>query len=155
MNNDEYNPDVAGLPSVKISGPSNGLIKYLVADKTKLTGDTYQINFFTDTNPLMEFYTPYWSLKNTRTGVVLYDSSSVFNPDTTNYSGKITEGFIPRIQPLTPEFGAPVYSINGKAVITDTGKIWFGNSVGSSYGRGVSLCRSGCTNSSIFSARLV
>ena len=129
MGTNEYSPDVTGQAAAKTNGPSNGLIKYLVADKSSLTGDTYKVDFFTDTNPLDGYYTPYWSLKNTRTGVVLYDSSTVYNADTTNYLGKVTEGFIPRIQSLTPEFGSPVYSINGTAT-TDTSKLWYGPLMG-------------------------
>lgn len=133
---DEYAPDVTGLPANKTNGPSKGLIKYIVADKGSLTGDTYKVDFISDKNPLDGYYTPYWSLKNTRTGVVLDDSSAVYNSDTTNYQGKVTEGFIPRIQALTPEFGTPVYSINGVAT-TDTSKIWYGTLYGTSSDRGV------------------
>ena len=119
MGTNEYAPDVYGQPGIKNSGPSNGLIKYLVADKGSLTGDTYKIDFFSDINPLDGLYTPYWTLKNTNTGVVLYDSSRVYSADTTNYSGKVTEGFIPRIHALTPTIGIPFYLRNGK-VIADT-----------------------------------
>ena len=119
MGTNEYDPQITGQPANRTTGPSNGLIKYIVADKGSLTGDTYKINFFTDTNPLDGSYTPYWSLKNTNTGVVLYDSSRVYSADTTNYSGKVTEGFIPRIHALTPTIGIPFYRRNGK-VIADT-----------------------------------
>ena len=128
MGENEYNPSVIGQPVKKISGPSNGTIKYIVADKGSLTGDTYKVDFFTDTNPLNGPYTPYWTLTNTKTGKIIqpYDSTTVYNSDTTNYSGIVTEGFIPRIAPLTPEFGAPVLSKNGVAIdYKDTSKIWY------------------------------
>ena len=131
----EYNPDISGQPGKKTSGPSKGLIKYIIADKGSLTGDTYKVDFSSDINPLNGPYTPYWTLKNTKTGVVLYDSSTVYNSDTTNYSGKVTEGFIPRIAPLTPEFGSPVLSKNGVS-ITDTSKIWYSSLLGAG-GKGV------------------
>jgi hypothetical protein len=114
MGNDEYNPSVYGQPVIKNSGPSNGSIKYIVVDKGALTGKTYKVNFFSDTNPLDGIYTPSWTLKNAN-GVVL-DSSSVYNADTTNYSGKVIDGFIPRIEPLTPTIGIPFYVRDNKEI---------------------------------------
>jgi hypothetical protein len=117
MGTSEYDPSIYGQPVVKKSGPSNGLIKYVVVDKGALTGKTYTVDFYTDTNPLDGQYTPSWTLKNA-SGIVL-DSSKVFNADTTNYSGKVIDGFIPRIEPLTPTIGIPFYLRNNK-VIADT-----------------------------------
>jgi hypothetical protein len=117
MGTDEYDPSIYGKPVVKNSGPSNGLIKYVVIDKSSLTGQTYKVDFYSDTNPLDGLYSPSWALKNGK-GVVL-DSSNVFNPDTTNYSGKVIDGFIPRIAPLTPIIGLPYY-VRNNIEIADT-----------------------------------
>jgi len=123
MNSDEYNPVTLSTPSTKTNGPSSGSVKYVVVDQTKLTGNTYKVDFFSDTNPLDGYYNPYWSLTNTQTGKVWVDSSQVYNFDTTNYAGTPIEGFIPRIQPLIPTMGSPVYSNNG--VVYPTSKQWY------------------------------
>ena len=119
MGVDEFSPVVVGTPVKKSSGPSSGSVKYIVADQSKLTGNNYKVDFISDINPLDGIYNPYWSLTNLKTGVKLLDSMRTYNFDTTNYSGSIVEGFLPRIQPLTPVIGIPYYVRNNK-VIADT-----------------------------------
>src|ERR1035437_10012824 len=112
MGIDEYAPSFAGQQAVKSNGPSSGTVNYLVVEHSQLTGDTYKVDFFKDSDP-NEIYNPFWSLTNTKTGNVLIDSSREFNFDTTNYSGTVIEGFIPKIMPLTATIGTPVYQRNG------------------------------------------
>ena len=119
MGIDEYQPSSLSVPVLKSTGPSSGSIKYLIADKTKLTGDKYKVDFFTDTNPLDGVYNPYWTLTNLRTGQQIFDSSRVYNFDTLNYSGHINEGFILKVQPLTPTIGTPYY-VRNNTIIADT-----------------------------------
>jgi hypothetical protein len=127
MGTDEYTPDVYGQPVIKSNGVTKALIKYVVVDKSKLTGDTYKLDFYSDLNPTDGSYLPTWTVKNSK-GVVL-DSSNVYNADTLtfadtlNYSGKVIDGFIPKIQPLVPTIGIPFYLRNSK-VIADT-DAWF------------------------------
>jgi hypothetical protein len=115
MGVNEYSPALVGLPSTK-SGPSSGSVKYIVVEPTQLTGDSYNVNFYTDTNP-NETYLPYWSLTDARTGKKLIDSVRVFDFDTTNYSGTVVDGFIPKILPLTAAIGTPDYQRNGNSLL--------------------------------------
>jgi hypothetical protein len=134
MGTNEYAPSISGQAVKKTNGPSNGQITYLIADKNSLTGDIYKINFFSDTNPLDGEYTPSWTLTNTKTGVMI-DSSKEYNADTTNYLGKVTEGFIARVDTLHPEFGSPVYSNNN--VTISAANSWFNTLYGTGDDRGV------------------
>ena len=87
---------------------TNGAFKYLVGDKSQLTGNNYKVNFFIDSAALA--YSTYWKLTNTTTNKVLIDSSKVYNFDSTNYSGKIIEGILPRVKAVTPVMGSPIYT---------------------------------------------
>jgi hypothetical protein len=129
MGTDEYLPTLSGAGADKSNGPSSGSVRYVVVDKTKLTGDKYKIDFTADTNPLDGLYNPYWTLTNMTTGAMLVDSSRIFNFDTTSYTGVVVEGILPKVQPLTPTIGLPIYLRNGN-VITDT-TAWF-NPIGNS-----------------------
>lgn len=105
---DIYSPALAGGNADKTGGASPGAVKYLVADNSQLTGDNYAIEFFKDSAAAT--YSTYWRLKNTTKGTTLIDSSKNYNFDSTNYSGKVTEGFIARVKPVTPALGTPTYT---------------------------------------------
>jgi hypothetical protein len=137
MNTDEYRPVTMNTPSKRNSGSSSGGVKYIVVDQTKLTGNTYKVDFVTDKNPLDGMYTPSWSLINTNTGTgdTLLKNQTVYSFDTLNYGGAPIQGFVPKVEPLIPEFGAPTYTLNGKAV-NDTA-IWYTAFGGTTTWRGV------------------
>ena len=103
---DTYSPAIAPGNGTIVSGTSDGEVKYVVVDKEQLTGDEYAVQFHKiEDVPVGESYQTYWSLSNTTTGDVLIDSSGTFDFDTTNYSGKMTEGFITKVKPVTPTIG--------------------------------------------------
>jgi hypothetical protein len=105
---DMYDPSIAGNSGKHNTGAGDGAFKYIVADKTKLTGNNYKVDMFIDSASTT--YSTYWRLTNSTTNTVLIDSSKTYNFDTTNYSGKIIEGFLPRVKPVTPVLGSPVYT---------------------------------------------
>jgi hypothetical protein len=106
---DVYTPASAGGDAKQTSGASAGAFKYLVADKSKLTGNNYQVDFFIDSSATTAYNT-FWRLTNKTTNAVLIDSSEVYNYDSTNYSGKIVEGFLPRVKLVAPYLNSPVYA---------------------------------------------
>ncbi len=105
---DMYAPSVQGANGEKIAGASNGAVKYLVANNDALTGDQYEIEFYKDKSSTS--YSTFWKLTNKSTGTVLIDSSKLYNFDSTDYSGIVTEGFLTKVKPVTAAFGDPLYS---------------------------------------------
>lgn len=99
FNEDAYTPASDGSNAIQ-SGASSGTIKYLPVDQKSLTGDNYKVEFFKDTRNI-GLYTPFWKLTNVTTNTVLIDSSKVYNFDSTDYSGKLIDGFLLRIKPLS------------------------------------------------------
>ncbi len=136
MGSDEYSP-VTLNTATTMKGSSSGAVKYVVVDQTKLTGNNYKVDFVTDKNPNDGFYNPTWSLINTNTGDTLYPykSSTTYIFDTLNFAGTPVEGIVPRVKPLVPEFGAPTYTNNGKAVPDSI--IWYTGFGGMTTWRGV------------------
>lgn len=79
---------------------STGVIRYIVVNSDDLTGDSYTVEFKSDTSrPL---YVASYSLKNNRTGEYLITDSKNYLFDTLNYAGKVTEGFILKVKPAVP-----------------------------------------------------
>lgn len=108
---DQFNPAFYGISGQQLSGASSGSVKTLIANSENLTGDTYTIEFFEDkAQEPRTRYLPFWRLKNNRTGKTLIDSSKVYDFDTSNYAGTVTEGFIVKINRQDPEVGTPSYS---------------------------------------------
>ncbi|MBA4310265.1 MAG: hypothetical protein C0425_08010, partial [Chlorobiaceae bacterium] len=97
-----YTPALAPTPSTQTSGKSKGNVKLLVVDKAALTGDEYVVEFFPDTTAIP--YAPFWRLRNVTRGTTLIDSSKVYDFDTTSYSGKVFQGFIPKVEPQLPVY---------------------------------------------------
>ncbi len=103
---DQYAPAYYGIQPEK-TGASSGNIKPLIVNNDALTGDEYTVEFFEDKNQApATTYTPFWRLKNNRTNAVLIDSSKAYDWDTTKYAGVVTEGFIVKVQPITPVIGS-------------------------------------------------
>lgn len=86
--------------SKKTAGYSAGALKFLAVNNSSLTGDTYTVEFKSDTTGT--FYSASWSLKNNRTNAVLVADSKQYDFDSTNYAGKVTEGFIVKVKPVEP-----------------------------------------------------
>jgi len=102
---DQYSPAYYGIEPQK-TGPSNGNVKPLIVNSDGLTGDEYTVEFFEDrAQPANTPYTPFWRLKNNRTNAILIDSSKVYDWDTTKYAGRVTDGFILKVRPITAEIG--------------------------------------------------
>ncbi len=103
---DQYAPAYYGIQPEK-TGTSDGAIKTLIVNNDALTGDQYTVEFFEDKNQAPATpYAPFWRLKNNRTNAILIDSSKVFDWDTTKYAGKVTEGFIMKVQPVEATIGS-------------------------------------------------
>ncbi|MCK6614983.1 MAG: hypothetical protein L6Q47_12155 [Ignavibacteriaceae bacterium] len=85
----------------KTSGfATQGNVAYLVVNDEELTGDSYTVEFKSDTS--LYHYSASYSLKNNRTGQYLITDSKFYNYDTNNYAGKITEGFVLKVKPVVP-----------------------------------------------------
>lgn len=84
--------------SKKAAGFAAGGVKYLVVNDAELTGDSYTVSFKSDTTTIP--YSTSFSLKNNRTNAALITDSKSYNFDSTNYAGKITEGFILKVKPV-------------------------------------------------------
>lgn len=105
---DMYAPSVKGTSGERVAGASNGAVKYLAVDNTALTGDKYEVEFFKDSASTL--YSTYWRLTNKTTGIKLVDSSKIYNFDSTDYSGIVTEGFLTKVKAVTASVGTPSYS---------------------------------------------
>ncbi len=97
---DVYSPPLVSFNSKKVSGYTEGEVRALPVNYSALTGDTYQVAFSSDTSGSV--YNTSWTLKNIKTGATLVTNSSEYNFDSTDYSGKVTEGFVLRVKPVTP-----------------------------------------------------
>lgn len=101
---DLYSPALDPNAGVKF-GAADGNVKYLVVNPEELTGNDYKVEFFKDQSalPTEPYSPPFWRLINQTTGEVLIDSSKIYNFDTTSYAGRVTEGFLLKVQPITPQ----------------------------------------------------
>ncbi|MCS7053569.1 MAG: hypothetical protein NZM09_07510 [Ignavibacterium sp.] len=108
---DQYSPSSYGIVPEQTSGASVANIKIMPVDFSKLTGDEYTIEFFeNNARPKNLPYLPMWRLK--RGSTVLIDSSTVYDSDTTNFAGRLTDGFIVKIKSIEPVIGTPTYTAN-------------------------------------------
>lgn len=98
-----YAPGLPPTGAKQDAGFSKGSVKYVVVDNEKLTGDNYAVEFFPDSSITNQWIT-FWRLRNTTKNIILQDSSEVYNSDTTDFSGIVYEGIIPRISPVTPGY---------------------------------------------------
>jgi len=114
FNEDEYNP---ALDIAKID--NGGKLKYIVPDPKLLTGDNYQVNFYRDSTQFTSTYKPYWKLTNLTTNKVLLDSMKLYNTDSTDYSGIVTEGFQLRIQNALANIGT------SQTIYSDSTNLWY------------------------------
>jgi hypothetical protein len=104
-----YVPASEGSTAQAAQGPSSGKVQYVVVDNKKLTGDTYNVEFFKNTvvkNPYSVFY----RLTNKTTNVVLADSMTKFDTTLSIVAGKVTDGFLLKVSPTVASLGTPTYS---------------------------------------------
>ncbi|QOJ28532.1 MAG: hypothetical protein HRU80_06440 [Ignavibacteriales bacterium] len=98
---DLYEPAALTGQSSRSSGfAGTGGVKFLTVNSNELTGDTYTVEFKSDTTTAP--YSASYSLRNNRTGEYLISDSKSYNFDTTDYSGKLTEGFLLKVKNVTP-----------------------------------------------------
>lgn len=103
FSSDLYDPSVDNGSGSKETGASDGSVAYLTVNRDELTGHKYAVEFFSDKQaPANVPYLPYWRLRNETTNQVLIDSSKVYDFDTTNYAGVVTEGFLIKVNSSTP-----------------------------------------------------
>ncbi|MBV6511240.1 MAG: hypothetical protein FMNOHCHN_00719 [Ignavibacteriaceae bacterium] len=95
-----------------------GGVRFLTVDNSGLTGDSYTVEFKSDTATLP--YSASYSLKNNRTGAYLITGSKSYNFDTTNYAGKVTEGFILKVKDV-----APTVAPDTRQTYTPAANKWF------------------------------
>ncbi|MCJ7552939.1 MAG: hypothetical protein MUO34_03555 [Ignavibacteriaceae bacterium] len=107
---DLYDPAADNSSGTQVYGTASGAVKYLVVNRDELTNDEYSVEFFSDQSaPSTQLYVPYWRLRNNTTNTVLIDSSKVYDYDTTNYAGSVTEGFLVKVKPADLDLGTPTY----------------------------------------------
>lgn len=103
---DIYSPPGDGDPAQQVQGISSGQVTFDVVDKTKLTGQTYKVEFIIDSASVM--YQPFWRLTNESSGQVLIDRAKEYSYGSTEISSTLErEGFILRVQDVVPTLGAP------------------------------------------------
>lgn len=87
--------------NTRITGENSKIVEYDIIDKSALTGDEYQVNFFPDSTS--EKYLPYWKITNLTNGNVLLDSAQYYSfGHNDSISAEITDGFILRISKEDP-----------------------------------------------------
>lgn len=97
---DFYSPSVSDAAAENATGATDGEVKYIVVDKTQLTGDNYSVEFFQDDTSTL--YSNFWKLTNQTTNTVLIDSSKNFNFSDKDISGTVVDGFVMRVMPIDP-----------------------------------------------------
>lgn len=101
---DQYSPALRGTISTHNGIATGAQMKILTVVPEQLTGDEYAVEFFQDKNQVAgTSYSAYWRLKNNRTNSILIDSSKSYDYDTTNFAGKLTDGFLVKIKDIVPK----------------------------------------------------
>lgn len=117
---DMYLPSNVGADGILAAGASQGNVKFLVVDNEKLIDNEYSVEFFKDSVGTADsLYTAYWRLKNLTTGKTYIDSTQVYSWDTANYSGKVYDGFFPKVKKVVPLLGT------GRYVSASNSANWF------------------------------
>ncbi|MBN8545611.1 MAG: hypothetical protein J0L60_05680 [Ignavibacteria bacterium] len=104
-----YVPASEGSTAQMSQGPSNGKVQYVVVDNKKLTGDTYNVEFFKN-QAVKTPYSVYYRLRNKTTNAVLLDSVAKFDTTLATVAGKVTDGFLLKVTPVSAELGSATYS---------------------------------------------
>ncbi len=107
LGENEYSPPRDIVNSNHISGGSSGDVGFDIVNQDNLIGDEYEISFFRDSSTTI--YSTFWKLTNLTTNTILIDSSKTYNYETSDVSGQIIDGFIPRVKADTTALGTPVY----------------------------------------------
>jgi hypothetical protein len=109
---DEYSPFTLNNKGQLSGAYADGAVTYLVVNKDQLTGDQYKVEFFKDNSALpTDSYLPFWRLTDITKNKVLIDSSKNYDYDTTKYVGKVVDGMIVKVKPITPAFGNSISQI--------------------------------------------
>ncbi|KAB2908262.1 MAG: hypothetical protein LC102_07680 [Ignavibacteriales bacterium] len=104
-----YVPATEGSVAEMAQGPSSGKVQYVVADNKKLTGDTYNVEFFKN-EAVKSPYSVYYRLRNKTTNTVLRDSLTAFDTTLSVVAGKVTDGFLLKVSPSVAALGTATYS---------------------------------------------
>jgi len=104
-----YVPASEGSTAQVAQGPSSGKVQYVVVDNKKLTGDTYNVEFFRNT-AVTSPYSVFYRLKNKTTNTILVDSMKAFDTTLSIVAGKVTDGFLLKVSPSAAAVGTPTYS---------------------------------------------
>ncbi len=107
---DALNPPVEVQPANQVSGASLGNVGFDVINNEALTGDTYEVTFFKNTESTP--YSMYWTLKNISTGEPL-DTSLAYTYGDTYINQKVTEGFITKVEEQNAAIGDVTYAPDG------------------------------------------
>lgn len=108
---DLYSPSQPNGVADFAGAATGAAVAFLVVNTNELTGDNYSVEFFPDRGAAWNVpYTPFFRLKNDTKSTVLIDSSKAYSFDTTNYAGKVTEGFLLKVKPTTVSIGNPSYN---------------------------------------------
>ncbi len=103
LGEDLYDPPLTLAETNHIAGGSSGEIKIDPVVKQNLTGENYKVTFKVDSSTAL--YSAFWSLENTTTGAKLVDSSKTYVFDPEVISVTPTEGFIVKIDTVSPQLG--------------------------------------------------
>lgn len=98
---DMYEPGLYSQTGNQTTGNNDGEISYVVVNNDQLTGNTYEVEFFQDTNATL--YSTFCILSNKTSSTVLDTfMSESYSFDTTNYAGDPVDGFLLRVKPVVP-----------------------------------------------------
>jgi hypothetical protein len=104
-----YSPASEGSTAEMSQGPSTGKVKYVVVENKKLTGETYNVEFFKN-QAVKNPYSVYYKLTNKTTNKILLDSLTAFDTTLSNVAGKVTDGFLLKVFPNVASLGTATYS---------------------------------------------
>ena len=108
MGQDLYTPPQPVLPANQVSGYSDGFVGYDIVQADSLTGDQYEVTFTRDTT-VINNYKMLWSLKNVTTNEPLITESDQYTYGSPVVAGMVYDGFIPRVEEITPTIGTASY----------------------------------------------
>jgi hypothetical protein len=87
----------------------DGTVTFDEVDKSRLTGNNYQVSFFKDVSSPK--YSVFWRLTNTTTNAVKLDSQKTFNLAAPNtFASGSADGFVVRVDKVDPAVKTPTYS---------------------------------------------
>lgn len=115
---DNYGPSSDVGQTTKSGGKSSGAVKFVTVNESQLTGDSYTVEFKGDTSTIP--YSASYSVKNNRTGAYVITDSKSYDFDTTNYAGKVTDGFLLKVKPV-----AAAQAVDGQQTYSPASNTWY------------------------------